>query len=207
MRSSHLGYLVLTSVVCAGCSPSSGGGGATNDAGTSPDGGGYGQYQTLHGTFTAPSINATFTGAMIGSYQDSHTTWNAAGSSDIAATNGSPTTLVATGTLPSGDTAAVIINLSNITATPAAGTFNCATDGTYQIDIEFRILPSGSTVPAIEYSSMIGACMITLQEPTIVQESNATSTFQVYFAHGSLTATMGQSIPQGTGNGMMSVTW
>jgi hypothetical protein len=62
-------------------------------------------------------------------------------------------------------------------------------------------------VPAIEYSSMIGACMITLQEPTIVQESNATSTFQVYFAHGSLTATMGQSIPQGTGNGMMSVTW
>jgi hypothetical protein len=171
----------------------------------------------LHGTFTAPGINATFTGAMIGTYANpngtAYTTWNADGSSDIAATGGSPTAVMATGTLPSGDTGVVTINISHIAAAPAAGTFSCANGGDYQVAVAFQVFPAGGTTAVNQYSTAVGsqsACTITFQAPTMVEESGQGSSFAVYFAHGSLTATMAQDIPganPGTGTGMMSVTW
>jgi hypothetical protein len=205
-----LGFAAFASV--GGCSSSSPNGGApsSNDGGGGNPG--SGNYDTLKGTFVAPGINATFTGAMVGTYEG-FTVWNAGGAFDLSQSAGTPTALKATGTLGSGDSAVVTINVAHIMSMPAAGTFTCASSENYDMTVAFQIFKGTSTTAVEQYTSLTTAasCDMKVESPTEVTEGTDGLTFMEYFAHGSLTATLpNYAVPGGMANGTkgtLTVSW
>jgi hypothetical protein len=192
---------------CSESGSSSGDDTHDNDSSTGSEGGGsgnYTQYDTLTGTFVAPGINVKFSGAMQGTYMNPDgeyiTTWNAAGAA-LQFVGGIPPAPKVTGTFPAGDTATIVINVADIVASPAARTFTCA-GGDYQVTVGFY-LHSASSVLVQDYEA--NTCTLTFSDVKNAGDSEYPS---VYFAHGSLTATLGQGVPAGSTNtGTMSATW
>jgi hypothetical protein len=155
-------------------------------------------------------------GAMVGTYANPYTQWNGEGSFDLAASGGLPTPLTVTSMLPSGETAAMTINLSRIDAMPAAGTFDCTSSDNYSVNIAFQVFPQGSSTATTQYVAQSGcgngcSCSLTLQATSLVSETSDEGSFQVYSAHGSLTAVMPNQPPLGgtpDGTvGMLNLTW
>jgi hypothetical protein len=208
MERKHAVLAVLVTFASVwGCSssPSKGGSPISNEGGSGND-------DTLKGTFVAPGINATFTGAMVGTYAG-FTVWNAGAAFDLSQSDGLPKPLMATGTLGSGTSAIVTINVAQVSGMPAAATFTCASDETYTIDVAFQIFQGTSTTAVEQYASLTTAatCNLTVESPTEVTEGSNGLTYTEYFAHGSLTASLpNYAVPGGKANGTtgkMSVTW
>jgi hypothetical protein len=202
----------LVAGLTLGCSSSSGGGGGSSSGGSSGsssgstgDSGSDSQYDTLKGTFVAPGINVTFTGAIRGNLTNpNQTAWNAA--SDFANVNGfDPPSAVGTG-IPAGDTSQVVVNLTDVPTAPAAGTYTCNSNGAYAIVMNFMVNPPDGGTAVINYATGMTTdpCTFTVETP---MEVGADGT-NLYFAHGSLTATLSPVNGSGQGmTGMLSATW
>jgi hypothetical protein len=214
MESRYAIVAVLVSFASmGGCSSSSSKGGEPgSDGGNVDTGAGSGNYDTLKGTFVAPGIDATFTGAMVGTYQG-FTVWNAGSAFDLSQSSGLPMVLKATGKLGSGSSAIVTINVAHIMSMPAAATFTCKSGENYMINVAFQIFQGTSTTAVEQYASLTTAasCTMMVESPTKVTEGSNGLTFTEYFAHGSLTATLpNYAVPGGKANGTtgtMSVSW
>jgi hypothetical protein len=209
---SRLATFALVGALLAACSSTSA------DAGG--DGGsvapGTGAYGDLAGTFkvAADGVDVTISGAVVGTYENLTTQWNGEASPDLAASNGVPKPLIVTGTLPSGDTAALVVNLANITTKPASGTFNCMEIGAYQLNIVFQLFPKGSITAVKEWApgASLSACTMKLETPTAVTETTSDGlTNTVYLAHGSLSAKLDNSpigdMKSDGSSGELSLTW
>jgi hypothetical protein len=209
-----LAMLALASVSVGGCGSSTEGPGSTGtDAGTESSA--AGAYGDLKGTFIAPGVSATITGAVVGTFQCGMTQWNGEGSPDLGASNGTPTPMTVKGTFPAaGDTGYLVVNLANITTMPASGTFDCSgSSAGYMLNVEFQVFPGGSTTAKEEWGGLVtgATCSMTLDTPVKVSESSIEGSVDVYLAHGSLTATLVDvgidgAMSNGT-TGHLSLTW
>ncbi|MHB1844181.1 MAG: hypothetical protein ACYCWW_05020 [Deltaproteobacteria bacterium] len=174
------------------------------DGGATDGGGGqYRQYDTLTGNFTAPGISATFSGAMQGNYDPStaidpsgKTSWIVLGG--FYDPNAQPPAVdVST---PAGDHGTVQIEFTPL-GPPSAGSVDCssAAEGT-----AIFFSPDG-TVPS-SYTSG-SPCTVTFDGPALIVPDTASGTYNVYFAHGSLTTSM---VPNGLsdgGPGTLTASW
>jgi hypothetical protein len=184
-----------------GCSSSKVG---DTDSGISSDSGDS-QYNTLKGTFVAPGVDVKFSGAMQGTYVNPggqyDTTWTATGGALQFNVSGMPPKPTVTGTFPSGGTPLLIINVTNIKAAPAAGTFAC-TNVNDEATVSFSVTTSAGAILE-EYDAI--KCNLTFDDVANAHNSHYPS---VSFSHGSMSATLAQRIPAGSKNtGTMSATW
>jgi hypothetical protein len=213
VKSKLVVFTVLASALLGACSSTGSGGGGGGSGG---GGGGSTSAYDATGTFTVSTdgVAATITGAIVGTYENTFTQWNGESGPNLAAAGGFPQPMTVTGTFPSGDTGSVTINLAHITAMPAAGTFNCMDSTDYQLNIVFQLFPQGGTTAVKQWapdSTSLSSCSMVLETPTLVTETANGSSFPVYLAHGSLTATLksigfGSVQPDGT-SGQLSLTW
>ncbi len=188
----------LTALAALGC----GGGGKTSDGGAPDAGadGGYGQYNTVSGTFQSGSgIRATFTGAMQGASLGEYGSWILQGAFDSEAT---PSVTVSS---PAGGFGTVGIAVQNILGgSLSAATYTCAAAedaGTPTVDIQFTL--ASAAYEASSSNDSGGPCTLTVDAPAPIVGS-------LYFAHGSMTATLvgiGALPDGGNDTGTMTATW
>ena len=194
-------------MVVASCLGACGGGGSkTTDGGASDGGDGgssdaYAQYDTLTGTFQSGSgIHATFAGAMEGLSVGEYGSWILEGAFDGQT---DPAISVSS---PAGSSATVGIAVQNILGgSLSAATYSCtdAEDaGTPTINIEFGLTDSPVVYGAATSLQSGGPCSLTFDSPSLVKSPT------LYFAHGSMTATLVGTFPDGgTDTGTMTATW
>lgn len=194
-------------VTVASCLAACGGGGSKSTDGGASDGGDggsgdkYAQYDTLTGTFQSGSgIHGTFSGAMQGAWVGAYGSWVLEGAYDAQT---APAVSVST---PAGSAATVGVAIQNILGGSLdAATYTCdeAEDaGTPTIDIEFGLTDSPVVYGAATSTGNGGPCSLTFDSPSLVKSPT------LYFAHGSMTATLVGTLPDGgTDTGTMTATW
>jgi hypothetical protein len=195
-----LGAAALLAVGCGGKgngSSSNGGSGSGNggtNGGSNGGSNGGGQYDTLQGSFSSHSgIAGTFSGAMRGVSGNGLAEWTLVGSFDDGSV--APAVTVSN---PAGQHAIVGIAIENVPGALAATTYVCSASSP-TILIDFNV---GGVTYAVQAGGSQGTCSVTFDAPSLVEAPT------VYFAHGSMTATLIGALPDGgSDTGTMSATW